>query len=634
MCGIAGIVGGVTPELAAASHVMLKRLKHRGPDDNGWLSYSRNGIRSGKGKPPVASTEAILLHRRLSILDLSAAGRQPMTSSDGRYHIVFNGEIYNYLELRSELQRSGFNFRTETDTEVLLAAYAHWGSCCLQRLIGMFAFVILDSQARKLFLARDFFGIKPLYYSETPSRLAFASEIKALLELRDITREINPQSLFHYLRAGLTDFNQETLLRGVRQLPPAHYLTADLDDRRPLQPVSYWSVTLGDPEELSFEDAALELRRLFLESVQLHMRSHVTVGVALSGGIDSSAIVMSMRHLGNTSKKLHTFSYITDDNATNDETWIDLAASASSATVHKVRSTPESFAADIDGFITAQDEPTGGPSTYSHYLVCRRAWQAGIKVVLDGHGADELFAGYNDFFITRLLSLFRDWRILEALKLYRHASNQPNLGKSIRRIGTRALPRWLQNILRQDNALIDPDWFAQRNIATSRTPWAASSAYTTRALLHDELFRTQLPMQLRYGDRNAMAFSVENRVPFLTPQIVEFVLRLPEEYLISTDGTRKHVLRASLRGIVPDVILDRKDKIGFQRPHRSSMIGLTSYVEKILNGDAARRIGALNFKGVQRHWAEVLAGRRPFDYGAWRWISLMRWAEINAVKFD
>jgi asparagine synthase (glutamine-hydrolysing) len=635
MCGIAGIAGEVTPGLAAAGDMMLNHLQHRGPDDHGWLTYSSTGLRTGKGRPPAEATEVMLLHRRLSILDLSAAGHQPMTSSDGRYHIVFNGEIYNYVELRSELQGVGFTFSTESDTEVLIAAFDHWGSGCLQRLVGMFAFVILDSETRKLFLARDFFGIKPLYYSRTPSRLAFASEIKVLLDLPDIARQINPQGLFHYMRAGLTDFDEETLYRDVHQLPPAHYLEVDLDESRPLQPVSYWSVDIGNSEDLSFEEATLQLRKLFLESIQLHMRSHVTVGASLSGGIDSSAITMSMHHLGQGSQELHTFSYITDDKATSDEEWIDLVASATSATVHKIRSTPEGFARDMDEFIVAQDEPVGGPSVYAQYLVYRRARQAGVKVVMDGQGSDEIFAGYNEFLVTRFLSLCRNLRFPEALRFYRHAlDHQPNMGKSMRRIGTRMLPRWLQARVRRDTDVLDPTWFEQRNIDTGRPPWAASSACTTRTLLHELLSRTQNPMQLRYGDRNAMAFGVENRVPFLTPQIVEFVFRLPEEHLISTDGARKHVLRAALRGIVPDAILDRKDKLGFQRPHRSSMIGLRPYVEQVLAGDAASQISALNFTKVQAQWKEVLSGNCPFDYRVWRWINLIRWAELNNVRFD
>jgi len=635
MCGIAGIIGEVTPSLAAASQMMLNRLQHRGPDDNGWLTYSGTGLRAGKGKPPGESTEVMLLHRRLSILDLTEAGHQPMTSLDGRYHIVFNGEIYNYVELRSELQEAGFTFRTESDTEVLLSAFAHWGSGCLRRLVGMFAFVILDSEARKLFLARDFFGIKPLYYSKTPSRLAFASEIKALLELPDIVRKINPQGLFHYMRAGLTDFSGETLFRDVHQLPPAHYLEVDLDQSHPLRPTSFWSLEIGAPETLSFEEAALRLRQLFFESIQLHMRSHVTVGASLSGGIDSSAIAMCMHHLGQDSQELHSFSYITDDKATSDEIWIDLVAAASLSTVHKVHSTPGDFARDIDDFILAQDEPVGGPSVYAQYLVYRQARKAGVKVVMDGQGSDEIFAGYNEFLVTRFLSLCRDWRIPEAFRFYRHALNhQPNLGKSMRRIGTRMLPRSFQGKVRLDTDVLDPAWFAQRNIDTGTPPWAVSSAYTTQTLLHELLSRTQNPMQLRYGDRNAMAFGVENRVPFLTPQIVEFVFRLPEEYLINTDGARKHVLRAALRGIVPDAVLDRKDKLGFQKPHRSSMIGLRPYVEQVLANDAVSQISALNFKKVQEQWADVLSEKCPFDYRVWRWINLIRWAELTNVRFD
>jgi asparagine synthase (glutamine-hydrolysing) len=635
MCGIAGIIGEVTPGLAAAGQTMLNRLEHRGPDDNGWLTYSGNGLLKGKGRPPAEATEVLLLHRRLSILDLSEAGHQPMTSLDGRYHIVFNGEIYNYVELRNELQTLGITFHTASDTEVLLAAFDHWGPGCLKRLVGMFAFVILDSEARKLFLARDFFGIKPLYYTKSPSRLAFASEIKVLLDLPDISRQANPQGVFHYMRAGLTDFDEETMFSDVHQLPPAHYLEISLDGSRPLQPVSYWRIDNETVVDLTFDEAAEQLRQLFYESIQLHMRSHVTVGASLSGGIDSSAITMAMHHFGHDAQELHTFSYITDDKATSDEHWIDLVASATSATVHKIRSTPEGFARDMDDFITAQDEPVGGPSVYAQYLVYRRAREEGVKVVMDGQGADEIFAGYNEFLVTRLLSLCRSLRPLEALRFYRHVSaNQPKLGKSLRRIGTRMLPRTLRTRVRRDADLLNADWFEQRGINTGRPPWAAQSAYTTRDLLHELMSRTQNPMQLRYSDRNAMAFGVENRVPFLTPQIVEFMFRLPEEHLISPDGARKHVLRAALRGIVPDAVLDRKDKLGFQKPHRSTMIGLRPYVEQVLANDAASYVSALNFKKVQEQWADVLSDKCPFDYRAWRWINLIRWAELTNARFD
>jgi asparagine synthase (glutamine-hydrolysing) len=365
------------------------------------------------------------------------------------------------------------------------------------------------------------------------------------------------------------------------------------------------------------------------------MRSHVTVGASLSGGIDSSAITMVMHHLGKDSQALHTFSYITADKATSDEDWIDLVSSASHATVHKIHSSPDGFASDIDAFIAAQDEPVGGPSVYAQYLVYRRAQEAGVKVVMDGQGADEIFAGYNEFLVTRLLSLCRSLRFPEAVRFYRTAAEiQPNLGKSVRRISTRMLPRWMQTKVRRDADLLNREWFEQRDINTARPPLAAHTAFSTRSLLYELMTRTQNPMQLRFGDRNAMAFGVENRVPFLTPRIVEFMFRLPEEHLISADGTRKHVLRAALRGIVPDSVLDRKDKLGFQKPHRSSMIGLRPYVEKVLANEAAVHVSALDFNKVQQQWAEVLSEKCPFDYRAWRWINLIRWAELYNVRFD
>src|SRR5438876_5160192 len=331
MCGIAGVVPAPSRRLDSSLIPRLLRcLEHRGPDDLGWLQDSPEGVKLHRDPGGQDSIEAVvLLHRRLSILDLTATGRQPMATPDGRYYIVYNGEIYNYLELRSELEDLGHQFRSRSDTEVLLAAYAQWGGQALTRLVGMFAFAILDTQERRLFLARDFFGIKPLYYASGPAGFMFASEIKALLELPGVSRRVNPERLYLYLVFGITDHGPETLFSDIHQLPPAHYLEVPLDGAWVNPPVRYWDIDLKPARHIPFGEAAERLREIFLKSIRLHLRSDVPVGTALSGGIDSSAIVMAIRSLAGGDLELHAFSYVADDETLGEEKWIDQIGRAS-----------------------------------------------------------------------------------------------------------------------------------------------------------------------------------------------------------------------------------------------------------------------------------------------------------------
>lgn len=333
MCGIAGIVAaGHCEGLALVAEAMSNRLQHRGPDDHGWLTYGRDCVARGQGRPDDGPVEVVLVHRRLSILDLSEAGRQPMSTHDGRFHIVLNGEVYNYVELREELASAGMRFHTKTDTEVLLAALAHWGVAALPRLVGMFAFALLDTQERTVLLARDFFGIKPLYYAWKEGRLAFTSEIKALLELAWVPRRVNPRTLYYYLAHGQADYGPETLLADVHQLAPAHYLRIPLDSPAEPVPTQYWTVDMSRAADVSFDEAAQRLRELFLQSVRLHLRSDVPVGTALSGGIDSSSILMGVRAAGHRTLDFHSFSFLAGDPAIDEERWVDLASSSAHTT--------------------------------------------------------------------------------------------------------------------------------------------------------------------------------------------------------------------------------------------------------------------------------------------------------------
>ncbi|MBI3823257.1 MAG: asparagine synthase (glutamine-hydrolyzing) [Planctomycetes bacterium] len=340
MCGIAGFLG----QRVGSDTAPLRTLAHRGPDDSGWVAHQPHSAH--------ASCHSLLLHRRLSILDLSAAGHQPMASADGAHTIVFNGEIYNYRELRDELATLCCEFRTQTDTEVLLQAYVRWGPICLRKLIGMFAFAVLDERRRTLFLARDFFGMKPLYYVQSGEKFAFASEIKALLEWLPIERVVNPQRLYEYLRFGRTDHAGETLWRDIRQVPAAHYLEVPLDRPGVVEPVRYWSLPADGPLEITVEEAAREVREKFLQNVRLHLRSDVPVGAALSGGIDSSSIVAAMRLIA-PHADLHAVSFIADDPAVSEERWVDLVCQRANAVVHKVRAERNRMPVAIDADHTA-----------------------------------------------------------------------------------------------------------------------------------------------------------------------------------------------------------------------------------------------------------------------------------------
>lgn len=642
VCGIAGLIQYEQRALDPALCQHLSHtLHHRGPDDVGFLGWTGTSPAQVSRRPDVVQNSWTgLVHCRLAILDLGEAGWQPMSTVDGRYHIVFNGEIYNYLELRAELADLGYTFRSHSDTEVLLTAYAHWGAQALTRLVGMFACGILDTQARTLCLARDYFGIKPLYYTYGRHGFAFASEIKALLELPGVGRGVHPQRLYDYLRFGVTDHGEDTLFADIRQLPAAHYLDIPLDCPRQGRLVRYWQVDLRQPLAISFEEAAGKLRDLFLESVKFHLRSDVPVGAALSGGIDSSALVMAMRHLHGHGLDLHTFSYIADGAGLNEEPWVDVISQASQTVVHKVRLEPQELLADLDGLIALQDEPFGSTSIYAQMRVFRLAQEAGVKVLLDGQGADELFGGYRPHLAARLASLLRQGRWGEASRFLNQAARWPGAGRLMllsRALGVlacagrHAIPGWLLA-----RYLFPPwlnaAWFARRGVV-AQPIWHAHEQDVLREHLAQALVHNSLPMLLRYEDRNSMAFSIESRTPFLTPALANFVFSLPEAYLIAPDGTSKAVFRRAMRGLVPDAILDRRDKIGFATPARQWLPTLLPWVEKVLQSEVAHTMPALHLDVVRQQWQAIVAGRQSSDFRVWRWLNLICWAQRFQVSF-
>ena len=620
----------------------MSLLRHRGPDDQGVLLSDGKCVIVGRDLPTREWTgEAVFLHQRLSILDLSEAGWQPMASEDGRYYIIFNGEIYNFVELRRELEGLGFTFRSRSDTEVLLAAYLQWGAKVLSRLVGMFAFAVFDSVARRLFLARDPFGIKPLYYVCGPVTFAFASEIKALLALEWVPRTANPGRVYDYLRFGVTDHGSETMLAAISCLPAAHFLEISVAQPERVRPIRYWDIDLENRSVLSMEGAAEQLRALFLESMRFHLRSDVPLGAALSGGVDSSAIVMAMREVGGAGLDLKTFTFVPNDPLLSEKSFVAEIADRAGTEAHYVTPDAGDIVDDIESVIVAQDEPFTSTSIYAQYRVFRLAHKAGIKVMLDGQGADELLGGYRHYLGPRLGSLLRQGRLRAAVGFLARAGRLPGgskrailmgagagflpgalHGQMRRLVGKDLLPSWLSR-----------DWVETHRIAGEPLNYTVRGKETLRRTLYRSLTGVGLPALLRYEDRNSMAFSIESRVPFLTSTIANFLLSLPEEYLIDERGVSKRVFRDAMRGLVPDLVLDRRDKIGFATPEREWLLALGPWVDAALSIEALSGVPALDGKAVRGQWREIAEGRRRFDSRVWRWCNLIVWSRKMRIGY-
>ena len=626
MCGIAGWLTK-NPVEEDRIQTILRMLNHRGPDSDGvWV------------KPLEKEAQAGLLHTRLSIIDLSEQGAQPMQSECGQFILSFNGEIYNYRELRAELENMGRTFRSRSDTEVLLQAYQEWGTSVFPRLVGMFAVVVVDRQRSMMVLARDPFGVKPLYYQNDSKGLWCASEIPALIALAEIRPNLNLQLAHDYLALGQVDQKQNTFFDNILSFPAAHYVEVPMGiPVKDLQPKRYWRAILGEIGEESFQSSAEVLRGRILESIELHMRSDVPVGACLSGGIDSSAIVCSIREL-NPKVELHTFSYVARDSPLSEERWVDEINQSTGAIAHKVYASDEGLVSDLDQLIKVQGEPFGSTSIYAQYCVFQAAKEAGITVMLDGQGTDELFAGYLPHRGALLASYMKRGKFLSAWELLRAGAGHIGQGRgalmkmALHYMMSAGLYSRARKMVGRGNnhPWIDLNKLEDTGVNTCLIKPENYDRDILRQALRFSLEKTFIPQFLRYEDRDSMAHSIESRVPFLTSSLVNFAYSLPDHYLISRGGDSKAILRAAMRGIVPDCVLDRRDKVGFQTPELEWLRMLSMWVDDML-GQAAE-FSWLNVDALRKEWRDILAGRKSFDTRVWRWINFLRWAEIFNVR--
>jgi asparagine synthase (glutamine-hydrolysing) len=628
MCGLAAVVALPGARVAPTLLRTFDRLlAHRGPDGSGLATFTREAV---PAEPDAA--EVALVFRRLAIIDLDPRANQPMASADGRHVLVFNGEIYNYVELREELVRLGHAFRTTSDSEVLIAAFAQWGPAALSRFVGMFAFVLLDRQKRELFLARDPFGIKPLFWAIGADCIALASEIPPLLELPGVSRAADLARASLFLAVGQTDAGERTLFSAVRSLPAGTFATIPLDRPAAPSPLAYWQPRIA-PDPQPRPAAADELRELFLDSIRLHLRSDVPLGIALSGGVDSSSILAGARAVGGRDLVIRTFSFVAEGSDVDETRFIALAAASAGAQRRSVRIAPDEIVADIDDLVVSQGEPFGSLSIYAQHRVMRLAAESGIKVMLDGQGADELFAGYRPYLARRLSELMARFQWGAAVRLVRAMRALPGMTAGLlAQAFEPAVPTRLRAIARalvgraELPPWIDGRWFSERGLLRVGAPprWG-------RDLLHEALVQslteTVLPALLRYEDRNAMRFSIESRVPFLTPRLAQFAYAQPAESLVDARATQKAVLRAAMRGLVPDAILDRRDKIGFATPDRLWAQALRPWFARVLGSETARALPWLRPAVALQTLERRIARADPFGFDLWRTVNVIRWVE-------
>lgn len=640
MCGIAGIVapGGVPTR---SLQEMADALRHRGPDGRGFAFCSRDGKISAAGTlAGAASTQgpftAGFAHTRLAIIDLSHASDQPMLAPDGRCALAYNGEIYNYLELKHALIELGHEFRTTGDTEVVLHSYMQWGERCVERFVGMWAFAILDVSRTAILLSRDRFGIKPLYYCVAGKTFSFASEIKALRAVPGVEPEPDPTTVARYISTGVVDDTDRTFFAGVLQLPAAHNMTISLDGALGTRRWRYWEPPRNGCDE-TVDDPISAFRAGLEASIRLHVRSDVAVGTCLSGGLDSSSIVSLAAQMRASSRMPmyahHCFGYVPDDVRYSEQPYMDAVSRKAGAKLTYVKPSLGRFKDMMVPLVRHHDEPFGSTSMVAQWFVFEQAREAGIKVMLDGQGADETLGGYPIYLTTIAVQLLRARRMLEFARFT--AVHKRELGRtpiSLRAVASSKAPRRVR-ALGAATHLVSPsvaDLAAdlvrpELGAAELSPPFTRPSSLNE--LLATQTMSTSLPALLRVEDRNSMYHSIEARVPFLDHRLVELVFRLPPELKIRGART-KYVLREALAGVLPEPVRARTDKIGFRADpritwmladeHRDAVIAnRTTYEERWFSPSAVAR--ALN----------PTHGPPEQESLAWRMMNVKLWLRMN-----
>ncbi|MGB7817811.1 MAG: asparagine synthase (glutamine-hydrolyzing) [Ornithinibacter sp.] len=613
MCGIAGYHG------LPADEALLQRMndcqQHRGPDGEGIVTSGPCG----------------LAHRRLSIIDV-AHGQQPMDTAEGRYSIAYNGEVYNYLDLRSELEELGRTFTTDSDTEVVLEAFAQWGADAFDRFNGMFGLAIWDREERRLTLARDHFGIKPLYVAIVPSPrgdgdvLLFSSEIKSIIASGLHEAKVNDRSVYRYLRFRAHEDGTETFFDGIERLAPGEMLTVDPSgiQRRMYTRLKEELLELATEQRPYDDAAAAEYKRRLVESVRLRLQSEVPVGTSLSGGLDSSAVAVIINQLLDDGDELstravgarqNTFSAVFPGSINDEERYVDevLDICTGHVEAHKILPTADEFKADLLDFVRTQEEPIISSGPYAQYQVMREATQH-VTVLLDGQGADEMMAGYIPYYFVYLRQLRAQGATAAAAELAKSLDVLYRLGRFR-----------LKAKLRLKKTIPTTQLLADDFVQAHRGERFDVEGSNLKKRLVQDLFHNSLPSLLRYEDKNTMRFSLEGRVPFLDKEVVKYVFSLSDEAIIK-DGWNKRVLRDATRGVLPESINRRRNKIGFTTPQGEWFMRLKNHFYNIFLSESFANRPYVDQTEVLHAFEGWIKGTNDVDTMTfWRLINLELW---------
>ena len=658
MCGITGIVSlDASPIEPAVLQRMNDLQAHRGPDGEGFaFAWSESGsfqhafVHRTVQWHSASTARVGLGHRRLAIIDLSDRGLQPMPSTDRSTWIVFNGEIYNFQELRSQLQTRGFSFESLTDTEVLLSAYIHWGEDCLEHLEGMFAFAIWNGRRGRLFCARDRLGIKPFYYATPKGYFIFASEIKSLLSFPGLDAVTDDDAVFEYLVHTNCDYGERTMLRNVKALPAGHCLTLDIQTSQ-LSTRRYWQLE-PHPESGEGDTAQIDqLKVLLAGTMQKHLISDVRAGSCLSGGVDSSTVVGLVGKIWNEQPEAATaigdsfftftscFEYVELD----ERDYALAVARHIKASPQLVFPSPEGFWSDFERLAWHQDMPFFSLAFYAQWCVMRAAKEAGVKVLLDGQGGDEVFGGYAKFRYAYLASLLRSGKIATALREVGATLRQGDRYVLDIRNGHRYLPKKLRRLLKVDSLLKDAlNTDFNRLVSAESTPGTRWWHYVSNGngswtaiqrIQIDDIVLDTLPSQLRFEDRSSMAFSIEARVPLLDHQLVEYGVALPDHLKVQ-NGWNKFAIRQAMQGLIPDTVRLRQKKLSFPAPDRFWLSrDLRAHVNELIQGDLRSR-KYINV-GTLRRWynsKESYTANTESYLGLFRLLSLEMWMRAFRIS--
>jgi asparagine synthase (glutamine-hydrolysing) len=600
MCGISGVINfNNKPVKEGDLKLMMQKMKHRGPDDDGFFIEENVGLG----------------FVRLSILDLSQAGHQPMASHNERYVIVFNGEVYNYIEIREEL-KGDFKFKTGTDTEVVLAAYQKWGEDCLDKFNGMFAFVIYDRESKKLFGARDRFGIKPFYYYNDDEKFIFASELKAILPF--VKKEPNDSIIADYLLYNRVDHTNETFFKNIYKLPHGTLFTL----KNSKIEMNRWYILL-DKINTGGELDKTKYRELFNDSLKLRQRADVPIGVALSGGIDSSAITAALRN-DFSIEDLNTFSSVFSKEDRADESEFILSFKESIKNMHFVSPDEDSFMNDIHSFIKAHNEPVPTTSPYIEYKVMQLASKH-VTVILNGQGADEQLAGYHNFFSIYFIELMKKGKLQTLFKELRQYIKKHKSPIVILYLLYYLAPKFLQSRLSQTRFPSISKSFTNQHKRKSNILKALYNPKSLNESLYQH-FENKLEHSLKWSDLNSMNFSIESRVPFLDHNLVEATLKSPANCKIN-NGETKHILREALKDILPEKITSRKDKKGFESPQakwfRTPV--LKEYIYNILTSSSFKNRIYFNTDVALTQFNDHISGNKDNSVELWKLINMEIW---------